>query len=110
MKDELGSGYDMIFISQIFHAYGPEECLALLRKCRICLNKGGRVIAQEFYLDESKTGPLQGAVFAINMLVNTDRGRTYTPNEMSLWMKKAGFDGIKKKLLDETVLITGTKN
>lgn len=109
MKDELGSGYDMIFISQIFHAYGPEECLALLRKCRISLNKGGRVIAQEFYLDESKTGPLQGAVFAINMLVNTDRGRTYTPNEMSLWMKKAGFDGIKKKLLDETVLITGTK-
>lgn len=109
MKDELGSGYDMIFISQIFHAYGPDECTALLRKCRASLNKGGRIVVQEFYLDESRANPLQGAVFAINMLVNTPRGRTYTPDEMSAWMKKAGFAGIKKKILDETVLMTGTK-
>ncbi len=109
MKDEFGSGYDMIFISQIFHAYGPEQCVALLRKCRTSLNKGGRVAVQEFYLDESRTGPLQGAVFAINMLVNTERGRTYTPDEMSQWMKKAGFRGIEKKLLDETVLVIGAK-
>ena len=109
MKDELGSGYDMIFISQILHAYGSAECLSLLRKCRASLNNGGRVVVQEFYLDESRTGPLQGAVFAINMLVNTMNGRTYTPNEMSAWMKKAGFRGIEKKVLDETVLITGTK-
>jgi ubiquinone/menaquinone biosynthesis C-methylase UbiE/predicted transcriptional regulator len=109
MKDELGSGYDMIFISQIFHAYGPDECTALLRKCRASLQKGGRVVVQEFYLEESRTNPLQGALFAINMLVNTPRGRTYTPNEMSAWMKKAGFTGIEKKVLEETVLMTGTK-
>ncbi len=109
MKDDLGSGYDMIFISQILHAYGPDDGLSLLRKCYASLNKGGRVVVQEFYLDESRTGPLQGAVFAINMLVNTTKGRTYTPNEMSSWMKKAGLGGIKKKVLDETVLITGMK-
>ncbi len=109
MKDELGSGYDMIFISQIFHAYSPEECMAVLRKCRVSLNKGGRVVVQEFYLDESRTGPLQGAVFAINMLVNTERGRTYTPDEMSGWMKKTGFRNIEKKLIEETVLIIGGK-
>jgi SAM-dependent methyltransferase len=109
MKDELGSGYDMIFISQIFHAYAADECISLLKKCRASLNKGGRVVVQEFYLDESKANPLQGAVFAINMLVNTPNGRTYTPNEMSSWMKKAGFGGIEEKVLDETVLITGTK-
>ncbi len=109
MKDKLGSGYDMIFISQIFHAYGPDECTALLRKCRASLQKGGRVVVQEFYLEESRTSPLQGAVFAINMLVNTPHGRTYTPNEMSAWMKRAGFTGIAKKILDETVLMIGTK-
>lgn len=109
MKDELGSGYDMIFISQIFHAYGPAECIALLRKCRASLQKGGQVVIQEFYLDESRTGPIQGAVFAINMLVNTIRGRTYTPDEMSAWMKKAGFTGIEKKTLNETVLMTGAR-
>jgi ubiquinone/menaquinone biosynthesis C-methylase UbiE len=109
MKDELGGGYDMIFISQIFHAYAADECISLLKKCRTSLNKGGRVVVQEFHLDESRTGPMQGAVFAINMLVNTTNGRTYTPNEMSSWMKRAGFGGTGKKVLDETVLITGTK-
>lgn len=109
MKDEMGSGYDMIYVSQIFHAYSPEDCVALLRKCHASLNKGGRVVIQEFYLDESKTGPLQGAIFAINMLVNTERGRTYTPIEMSRWMKKTGFRDIKKKMLEETVLVIGKK-
>jgi len=109
MRDELGCGYDLIFISQIFHAYGPDECISLLRKCRASLNKGGRVVVQEFYLDESRTNPLQGAVFSINMLVNTPRGRTYTPGEMSSWMTKSGFVGIEKKILDETVLITAAK-
>lgn len=109
MKDELGSGYDMIFISQIFHAYAADECISLLNKCRASLNKGGQVVVHEFYLDESRTSPLQGAVFAINMLVNTTNGRTYTPNEMSSWMKKAGFRDVEKKVLDETVLIAGTK-
>lgn len=106
-KDDIGNGYDMIFISQIFHAYGPEACMALLRKCYASLNRGGRVVVQEFYLDETKTGPLQGAIFAINMLVNTPDGRTYSPKEISSWMRKAGFREIKTKLLGETVLLTG---
>ncbi|MEJ2695513.1 MAG: methyltransferase [Candidatus Sulfobium sp.] len=109
MKDDLGGDYDMVFISQIFHAFGPEACTALLRRCRSSLNPGGKVVVQEFYLDETKAGPPQGAIFAINMLVNTPHGRTYTPKEISAWMKKAGFSGIRVKLLGETVLITGNR-
>jgi len=41
------------------------------------------------------------------MLVNTSGGRTYTPEEISSWMKKAGFTDIKEKILGETVLISG---
>jgi ubiquinone/menaquinone biosynthesis C-methylase UbiE len=107
-KDNLGSNYDMVFISQIVHSFGPETCAALLRKSYSSLNPGGRVVIQEFYLDETKAGPPQGAIFAINMLVNTPDGRTYTPKEMSAWLVKAGFSGIKTKRLSDTVLITGT--
>ncbi len=107
--DELGGPYDMIFISQILHAFGEGECISMLRKCRGSLRKGGRIVIQEFYLDETKTGPVQGALFAINMLVNTPAGRTYTPAEMTSWLKKAGFGDIRKKIIDEIVLITGLK-
>jgi 2-polyprenyl-3-methyl-5-hydroxy-6-metoxy-1,4-benzoquinol methylase len=109
MKDDWEGGYDLIFISQIFHSYTGEECLRLLRKSRAALNPGGRVVVQEFYLDESRTKPPVGAIFAINMLVNTPGGRTYTPTEMAAWMKKAGFIRTEKKLLNDTVLLIGVK-
>jgi len=43
------------------------------------------------------------------MLVHTTGGNTYTPKEMSGWLKKAGFVNIKTTRLDETVLVEGRK-
>lgn len=108
--DDFGRGYDLILISQIFHAYSPADCTTMLRKCRRALNPGGRVVVQEFLLDESGTAPLWGALFAINMLVNTTSGRTYSPKEVTGWMKKAGLLKVSSRILGETVLISGTKN
>jgi ubiquinone/menaquinone biosynthesis C-methylase UbiE len=108
-RDNPGNNYDLIFISQIFHAYSENECLEMLRKSFDLLNSDGRVVIQEFYLDETRTSPPAGAIFAINMLVNTKSGRTYTSGEISSWMIKTGFSGINKKIIDDTVLITGTK-
>jgi len=108
-SDDMGSGYDLILISQILHAYDEKACIAMLKKSCRALDQGGRVIVQEFPLDETRTSPLPSALFAINMLVHTAGGNTYTPKEMSGWMKKAGFTNIKTTLLDETVLIEGRK-
>lgn len=107
-KTCLGIDYDMVFISQILHAYNDRDCRSILKKSSAALRPGGRVVIQEFYLDETKTNPPQGAIFAINMLVNTTGGRTYTKEEISSWMKKAGFAGITAKVLGDTILISGT--
>jgi precorrin-6B methylase 2 len=107
--EDIGSDYDLIFISQIFHAYDAKTCISMLKKCHQALNRGGKVVAQEFLLDETHTAPPWGALFAINMLVNTPCGRTYTLKEMTGWMKKAGFGNVKTTFLDETVLIEGSK-
>jgi ubiquinone/menaquinone biosynthesis C-methylase UbiE len=108
-SDDIGSGYDLILISQILHAYDEKSCIAMLKKSFRALNPGGRAVIQEFPLDETRTSPLPSALFAINMLVHTTGGNTYTPKEMSGWLKKAGFANIKTTLLDETVLIEGRK-
>jgi ubiquinone/menaquinone biosynthesis C-methylase UbiE len=107
--DDMGSGYDLILISQILHAYDEKACIAMLRKGYQALNPGGRVVVQEFPLGETKTSPPQGAIFAVNMLVNTPGGRTYTPKEMTGWMEKAGFVKMKTTFLEETVLLEGVK-
>lgn len=107
LYDDLGEGYDLIFISQIFHAYPEKDNIRLLKKCRKAINKGGRVIIQEFFLDENRTYPLQSALFSINMLVNTDGGRAFPPGEIKGWLLKTGFRKVRKKFIaDNDVLIS----
>jgi hypothetical protein len=73
------------------------------------MNAGGRVAIQEFLLGQDRAHPVPGALFSVNMLVNTMAGRCYTPQEMKGWLAKAGFKGMKTKVLGDTVLVSGKK-
>jgi 2-polyprenyl-3-methyl-5-hydroxy-6-metoxy-1,4-benzoquinol methylase len=105
--DSIGSGYDLILLSQIFHAYSAEENIALLRKCTTALNHGGRVVVQEFPIDDTRTSPPHSALFSVNMLVGTEKGRCYSPNEIRGWLAETGFKNIAIKPLPETVIVMG---
>jgi 2-polyprenyl-3-methyl-5-hydroxy-6-metoxy-1,4-benzoquinol methylase len=106
LNDDIGEGYDLIFVSQIIHSYSEKVNLALLKKCRKALNKNGRVVIQEFLISEDRTQPAWSSLFAINMLVNTTGGRTYSPNEMKTWFLKAGFKKVNKKTTADGVLMS----
>ena len=87
----MGEGYDLIFISHLFHSYSPEDNRRILDNCRKGLNPGGRIVVQEFLIDDTLTQPTMGALFAVNMLVNTEAGRCYAPAEIASWMRDAGL-------------------
>jgi 2-polyprenyl-3-methyl-5-hydroxy-6-metoxy-1,4-benzoquinol methylase len=105
--DDIGKGYDLVFISQIFHSFSQEENRALIEKSRQALNPGGKIAIQEFLLEKNRAFPVSGALFSVNMLVNTASGRCYTPQEMKDWLARAGFKGITTKRVNETVLLAG---
>ena len=109
LKNPIGTGYDLVFISQVLHSLSEREILSLLRKSRTSLTPGGKIVIQEFSLDNERTSPVQGALFAVNMLVNTDAGRSYTAREIKGWLAKTGLSGVKEKRMNETVLITAGK-
>jgi 2-polyprenyl-3-methyl-5-hydroxy-6-metoxy-1,4-benzoquinol methylase len=109
MHDDIGGGYDLILISQIFHAYPAEENVEMLGKCREALNPGGRVAIHEFNISEDRTYPPYSALFSVNMLVNTAGGRCYPPEEIKGWLLEAGFGGVSEKLLGDTVVVLGGK-
>jgi ubiquinone/menaquinone biosynthesis C-methylase UbiE len=108
-EDDIGTGYDLVFISQILHSLSEDESLALLKKSYRALNAGGRVAIQEFLLEEDRAHPVPGALFSVNMLVNTAAGRSYTAQEMKGWLARAGFKNMKTKVLGDTVVVTGIK-
>lgn len=107
--DDIGSGYDLVLLSQILHSHSPIENRALLGKVFDALAPKGRVAIHEFTLTEDHASPVPGALFSVNMLVNTVDGRIYTPGEMADWLRKVGFRGIKKDVLGDTVVMVGRK-
>jgi (2Fe-2S) ferredoxin/predicted O-methyltransferase YrrM len=94
-SDRLGEGYDLVFVSAICHMLSPEENLDLLRRCREALLPGGRVVIQDFILEADKTAPRFAALFALNMLVGTRGGSTYSEPEYAAWLSEAGFWDIR---------------
>jgi predicted O-methyltransferase YrrM len=95
-KDHFGEGYDLVFLSAICHMLSPEENQDLLRRIFACLAPAGRVVIQDHVMAESKTSPRAGALFAINMLVGTTGGSTYSEEEYAVWLKEAGFAKVQR--------------
>jgi hypothetical protein len=82
----------------------------LLRKCTDALKPEGQLIVQDFIVDEDRTGPPFAVLFALNMLVGTESGDTYTESEVREWMREAGLSGIGRKDTEfGTTLLTGRK-
>jgi hypothetical protein len=94
-RDDIGKGYDLIFLSAVIHSNSGEVNKKLIAKCAAALNSGGQLVIQDHIMSEDRTQPLMGAIFAINMLVGTQDGDTYTSTEIEEWMKKAGLSGCK---------------
>lgn len=97
--DPLPTGCDLALLSAIIHQNGPEQNLALYRKVRAALEPGGRLVIRDFVMHEERTSPPGGALFAVNMLVATPQGATYTFAEIREGLAAAGFERIT--LLEE---------
>jgi len=109
-QDPLGSGFDAVWISQVLHSQDEAGCRALLGKAARALNAGGRLVVHEFLLDDSRTGPLTAALFAVHMRVMTAGGRAYSGAEIAGWMRECGLVEIEvRKVSDETGIVQGRK-
>lgn len=95
-RDALGQGYSLILVSAICHMLGPEENRDLFRRCFDALEAGGRLVMQDFILESDKTSPRFAALFALNMLVGTRAGSTYSYEEYGAWLRAAGFKDIRE--------------
>lgn len=89
--DDLPSGCDIALLSAIIHQNSPQQNVDLYRKIYHALDPGGTLIIRDHIMDESRTNPPGGALFALNMLVNTEAGDTYTFREVKNTLKTAGF-------------------
>jgi hypothetical protein len=65
---------------------------------------------QDFILERDKTSPQFAALFALNMLVGTEAGSSYSEPEYADWMHAAGFSEINRvRLPGPSDLMIATK-
>jgi len=95
LLDDFGKGYDLVLMSAIIHINNPEENSLLIRKGADALEEDGQLIIMDHVMNEARTEPFTGALFALNMLVGTKHGDTYTETELRKWMKDSGLGDIR---------------
>ncbi len=91
VADALGGPYDLVWVSNAVHAYGPAKIKLIFANVHASLRPGGTMVLRDFIMDESKTTPAFAALFALNMLVATGEGGSYSLGEYSQWLVEAGF-------------------
>jgi SAM-dependent methyltransferase len=94
--DELPKGFDLVFLSAVIHSNSLEVNQNLIKKCFHSVNHNGKILIQDWIMNNSRTHPVSGAIFAINMLVGTEAGDTFTEQEVTEMLTSAGFKHISR--------------
>ena len=109
-EDELGTGFDLVFLSAIIHINSFDQNQELVNKVNRALNPGGRIVISDFIMEDNRFEPMFGAFFALNMLTGTPGGDTYTESEIKSWMKEAGISFTEQIDMGQAIgLMIGTK-
>jgi ubiquinone/menaquinone biosynthesis C-methylase UbiE len=109
ITDDIGRGYDLVFMSQVLHAFSGTNNLKILEKAINALNQKGINVIHEFHLEKNRTSPVQSTLFSVNMLVNTNGGRCYSVAEMKEWLSSLGLRSVGHVKMEDTVLVFGRK-
>lgn len=90
-ETDLGSGYDYVLLTNIFHHFDMPTCEKLMKRVHTALKPGGKAITLEFVPNEDRVTPPTAAAFSLIMLANTDSGDAYTLEEYETMFRNAGF-------------------
>jgi precorrin-6B methylase 2 len=99
--DDLPAGVDLAWLGAICHQNSRRQNRDLCIKVHKALKDNGTLIIRDVVMDQSHTSPAGGALFAVNMLVSTEGGGTYSFEEYQQDLCQAGFEQIELVFHDE---------
>lgn len=97
--------FDLVYLGNVCHIYGEKENRKLFTDAAKETLKGGCIVISDMLRG---TG-VRPAVFAVNMLVNTVSGGTWTYKQYKEWLEDAGFKVCPWEEVGDMQLIRGIK-
>jgi ubiquinone/menaquinone biosynthesis C-methylase UbiE len=96
LEANFGNRYDIATLGHILHSEGEERSRQLLKKAFRALKSGGTIAIAEWLVNNDRTKPLPSLMFSVQMLVNTEKGDTFSFNQIKDWLEEAGFKKVRK--------------
>jgi predicted O-methyltransferase YrrM len=96
IEEEIGGSYDVAWLSHILHADGESDCREIIKKTKAVMEPGGLIMVHDFILEDTEDRPLFPALFALNMLINTPQGQSYSEAQIKDMFCKAGLKDVKR--------------
>jgi SAM-dependent methyltransferase len=110
LEVNYGHGYDLAIVGLLLHTEGETRSKAVLSKIYDAIAPGGKVVIVEFLVDRDRKESLDGLLFALNMLVHSESGTTWSYDELAGWLQDAGFHDVTAiKLPRPSPVIVGQK-
>lgn len=101
--------YGVVVASNFLHAYAGETARRLLFKAAALTAADGVLLIHDYFPDRSGARPHKGALYDLNMLLNTFDGGCQPAKTISSWLREAGLPHILTVDLesDSTIMLAG---
>ena len=87
--------FDLGILGHICHSEGATRTQELFARVHRALKPGGVILIAEMVPDDERQTASFPLLFAVNMLVNTEEGDTFTFAEYRQWLEAAGFHHVR---------------
>jgi 2-polyprenyl-3-methyl-5-hydroxy-6-metoxy-1,4-benzoquinol methylase len=91
--DDIGNGYDLVFVSHVF--YQKKGIESVLGKIYDSLNENGVVILNHWIVNETRTGPRVSVLFDLYTSIMSRGYHCYTVNGYTSLLEEAGFSKVR---------------
>jgi demethylspheroidene O-methyltransferase len=95
LVDPLPTGADAAIFVRVLHDHDDARVRIMLRAARRALPPGGTLLVAEPFADAPGARTVGAAYFGFYLLA-MGRGRARTPDELTLMLREAGFDAIRR--------------
>lgn len=96
---EAGEGYGAVLLANLLHLHSPAMCARLCAAAARAVAPRGVVVIKDLRLDDDRSGPLEGLLFALNMAIYTEEGNVYSTSRLRTWLTEAGLVDVEERRL-----------
>jgi hypothetical protein len=109
---DAGGGHGIALLANLLHLHSPDTCSRLVAAAARAVAPGGAVVIKDLRVDDDRSGPIEGLLFALNMALYTEAGDVYSTSQLRGWLAAAGLVEIEEHRLAaalDAVVVVGRR-